>query len=84
MIAVLVKKRENGFKTFCYKKDGISFEIDEVQDGFVMAECNVSYYLNVMNTHAKTKETLINRLFRGIWYLAYKIGYFFYNISPSP
>lgn len=66
MVATKITSKADGRKTFHYNRKGVSFEIDEVTDGYVLAECSVSYYMNVVDTRAKTKQTLINRLFNGI------------------
>lgn len=66
MVANSITRKTDGRKIFHYNRRGISFEIDEVTDGFVLAKCSVSYYMNVVDVHAKTKKTLINRLFNGI------------------
>ena len=58
-------KLQDGRKTFHYATEDNHFkaEIDTLSDGrFSIAECSVPYWNNVIDSHAKTRQTLIRRL----------------------
>ena len=65
-----VKKslKENGLTTFYYEADEGFFtaEIDEIKINnnieYIITKCSISYYLNMIDTKAKTKQTLLRRL----------------------